>query len=152
MTPQMDTQTGMSPFAALPPVAETVIIAGEPLEITPLRVGELPAFARAVRPVAAKLGTDPDWLRLLSEDGESVILAVAIACRRPPDWVAALALDEAIRLAEAVFQANADFFIRRVVPEITQLSARISQQTGTVILGQTPSTGSSDPATATPMS
>ena len=24
--------------------------------------------------------------RLLSEDGESVILALAIACRRPPDW------------------------------------------------------------------
>lgn len=148
----MDTQTGISPFAALPPVADTVVIAGESLEITPLRVGELPAFARAVRPVAAKLGPDPDWLRLLSEDGESVILALAIACRRPPDWVAALAVDDAIRLAEAVFQANADFFIRRVVPEITQLSARISQQTGTVIPGQMQSTGSSDPGTATPMS
>ena len=148
MTTEIDTTT----FAALPPVADAVIIGGESLEITPLRIGELPAFARAVRPLAAKLTPDPDWLRLLSEDGESVILALAIACRRPPDWVAALALDEAIRLAEAVFQANADFFIRRVVPEITQLSARISQQTGTVIPGQTPSTGFSDPGTVTPTS
>lgn len=139
-------------FAALPPVPTSIFIGGEPIEITPLKVGELPAFARAVRPVAAKLAPDPDWLRLLSEDGESVILALAIACRRPPDWVAALAVDEAIRLGEAVFQANADFFIRRVVPEITQMSARVSQQIGTVIPGAMPSTGSFDPAIATPTS
>lgn len=136
------------PFAALPPVPETVILGGETLDITPLRVGELPTFARAVRPVAARLGPDPDWLRLLSEDGEAVILALAIACRRPPDWVAALALDEAIRLAEAVFGANADFFIRRVVPEITRVSAGL----GTLIPGPTPSTGSSAAGTATPTS
>ena len=144
----MTTQT----FAALPPVPTSLLLGGESLEITPLKVGELPAFARAVRPVAAKLSPDPDWLRLLSEDGESVLLALAIACRRPPDWVAALAVDEAIRLGEAVFQANADFFIRRVVPEITQMSARVSQQIGTAIPGAMPSTDSSDPATATPTS
>jgi hypothetical protein len=135
-------------FAALPPVPETVIVGGETLDITPLRVGELPIFARTVRPFAGKLGPDPDWLRLLSEDGESVILALAIACRRPPEWVSNLALDDAIRLAEAVFGANVDFFIRRVVPEIT----RVSQRIGTVIPGATPSADSSDPATVTPTS
>lgn len=136
------------PFAALPPVAETVIIGGEALDITPLKVGELPIFARTVRPIAGKLGPGPDWMRLLSEDGESVILALAIACRRPPEWVSVLALDDAIRLAEAVLGANADFFIRRVVPEIT----RVSQTLGTLIPGPTPLPGSSDPATATPTS
>lgn len=112
----MDAQT----FTALPPVPETLIIDGETLDITPLRVGELPAFARAVRPLAGKLGPDPDWLRLLSEEGKAVILALAIACRRPPDGVSSLALDEAVRLAEALFEVNADFFIRRLVPEITR--------------------------------
>ena len=135
-------------FAALPPVAETVIIGGEAFDITPLKVGELPIFARTVRPIAGKLGPDPDWLRLLSEDGESVILALAIACRRPPEWVSGLALDDAIRLAEAVFGANADFFIRRVLPAITQLSTRIGQTTP----GATSSPASSEPATATPIS
>ncbi|TXT26194.1 MAG: hypothetical protein FD131_4311 [Rhodocyclaceae bacterium] len=77
-----------------------------------------------------------------------MILALAIACRRPPEWVSLLALDDAIRLAEAVFGANADFFIRRVVPEIT----RVSQRIGTVIPGATPSPGSSGPDTAIPMS
>ncbi len=75
-------------------------------------------------------------------------LALAIACRRPPEWVSNLALDDAIRLAEAVFGANADFFIRRVVPEIT----RVSQTLGTLIPGRMPSPGSSDPATVIPTS
>jgi hypothetical protein len=135
-------------LAALPPVSEPLVIGGEILEISPLKVGELPAFARAVRSIASKVTSDPDWLRLLSEDGESVLLALAIACRRPPDWVAALALDDAIRLAEAIFGANADFFIQRVVPEIT----RVSQQIKTVIPGAMPSPGSSGPDTATPTS
>ncbi len=135
-------------LATLPPVPESLVIAGETLEISPLKVGELPAFARAVRSIASKVTSDPDWLRLLSEDGESVILALAIACRRPPDWVAALALDDAIRLAEAIFGANADFFIQRVVPEIT----RVSQQITTAIPGAMPSPGSSGPDIVTPTS
>ena len=143
-------------FTALPPVPETVIIGGEALDITPLRVGELPIFARTVRPLAGKLGPDPDWLRLLAEDGEAVIQALAIACRRPPEWVSDLALDDAVRLAEAVFGANADFFIRRVLPEITQMSTqmstRMSQTLGTPPPGPRPSSNSSDPATAIPTS
>lgn len=135
-------------FDALPPVPTSILVGGETLEVTPLKVGELPAFARAVRPIAAKLSPNPDWLHLLSEDGESVILALAIACRRPPDWVSALALDEAILLAEAVFGANADFFIRRVVPEVTRVSNRI----GTLLNGVTPSSVSSMPDTAIPTS
>ena len=137
---------------ALPPVPMPLVIGGETLEITPLKVGELPAFARAVRPIADKLANqltaEPDWLRLLSEDGESLLLALAIACRRPPDWVAALGVDEAIRLAEAVFAANTDFFIQRVVPEIT----RVGQQIQTRIPGAMPSPGSSGPDTPTPTS
>ena len=141
----MDTNTQ---FAALPPVPTSILVGSETIDATPLRIGELPAFARAVRPIASKLSPNPDWLRLLSEDGESVILALAIACRRPPEWVSTLALDEAILLAEAVFGANADFFIRRVVPEVTRVSNRI----GTLISGATPSSVSSGPDTVIPTS
>lgn len=144
----METNT----FAALPPVPETLSLHGETLDITPLRVGELPVFVRAIRPMAAKLSVSPDWLRLLSEDGESVILALAIACRRTPDWVATLSLDDAIVLAEAVFGANADFFIQRVLPEITQMSARVNLRIGTQRPGATPSADSSAPGTAIPTS
>jgi hypothetical protein len=135
-------------FAALPPVADAIVIAGETLDITPLRIGELPQFARAVQSIAGRLSADPDWLLLLAEDGDAALQALAIACRRPITWVSELAVDDAIRLAEAVFAANADFFLRRVVPEITRASSGL----GGLIPGAIPSTACSAPATATPTS
>ena len=114
-------------FSALPPVPVTLVIGGERLELTPLKVGDVPAFARAVQPVAASLSASPDWLALLAEHGEAVIDAVAIASRRPPEWVTNLALDDAVRLAEAVFEVNADFFIQRVLPSLTEAATRVSQ-------------------------
>ena len=115
------------PFAALPPVPVTLVIGGERLDLTPLKVGDVPAFARAVQPLAASLSASPDWLALLAEHGEAVIDAVAIASRRPPEWVTNLALDDAVHLAEAVFEVNADFFIQRVLPSLTEAATRVSQ-------------------------
>ena len=126
-------------FAALPPVPVTLVIGGERLELTPLKVGDVPAFARAVQPVAASLSASPDWLALLAEHGEAVIDAVAIASRRPPEWVTNLALDDAVRLAEAVFEVNADFFIQRVLPSLTEAATRVSQTMGVRIPGAMPS-------------
>ena len=126
-------------FAALPPVPVTLVIGGERLDLTPLKVGDVPAFARAVQPVAASLSASPDWLALLAEHGEAVIDAVAIASRRPPEWVTNLALDDAVRLAEAVFEVNADFFIQRVLPSLTEAATRVSQILGAQIPGAMPS-------------
>ena len=53
------------------------------------------------------------------------IEAVSIASRRPTEWVVGLDLDEAVRLAEAVFEVNADFFIRRLLPSLTETATRI---------------------------
>jgi hypothetical protein len=126
-------------FAALPPVPLSIEIAGERIDLTPLKVGEVPAFARAVQPIAAGLSASPDWLALLAEHGEAVIAAIAIATRRSVDWVAGLDLDEAVRLAEAVFGVNADFFIRRLLPSVTQAAARIGQTLESPTPGATPS-------------
>ena len=130
-------------FAALPPVPVSLVIGGERLELTPLKVGEIPAFARAVQPavatLSASLSASPDWLALLAEHGEAVIDAVAIASRRPPEWVTNLALDDAVRLAEAVFEVNADFFIQRVLPSLTEAATRVSQTLGVQIPGAMPS-------------
>ena len=130
---------GKDPFAALPPVPDTFEIAGERIDLTPLKVGEVPAFARAVQPLAASLSASPDWLALLAEHGEAVIAAIAIATRRPVEWVAGLDLDEAVRLAEAVFAVNADFFIRRLLPSVTQAAARIGQTLESPTRGAMPS-------------
>ena len=126
---------GGDTFAALPPVPVTLVIGGERLELTPLKVGDVPAFARAIQPAAASLSVSPDWLALLALHGEAVIDAVAIASRRPPEWVTNLALDDAVRLAEAVFEVNADFFIQRVLPSLTEAATRVSQILGAQIPG-----------------
>jgi len=65
------------------------------------------------------------------------------ACR-----LAGLSLDDAIQVAEAVFEVNADFFIQRVVPQLQ----RVSQRLGRLTLGPIHSSDSSAPATATPTS
>jgi hypothetical protein len=132
---------GNDPFAALPPVPLSIEIAGERIDLTPLKVGEVPAFARAVQPIAASLSASPDWLALMAEHGEAVIDAVSIASRRPREWVAGLDLDEAMRLTEAAFEVNADFFIRRLMPVVTEAASRIGQTLESPTPGATPSSG-----------
>lgn len=136
-------------FDALPPTPQKLIVAGQTLEITPLKVGELPGFARAIRPIADQLVNqalqEPDWLQILCDHGDSLVQALAIATRMSVSWVRDLAPDDAIELAEAVFAANADFFIQRVVPRITQAAQRLP----TRIHGATPSPGSSAQALPT---
>ncbi len=83
----------------------------------------------------------PALKRLMAEHGEAVIAAIAIAARRPVDWVAGLDLDEAVRLAEAVFGVNADFFIRRLLPSVTQAAARIGQTLESPTRGAMPFNG-----------
>lgn len=127
------------PFAVLPPVPVFVEIAGERIELSPLKLGELPAFARAIQPLVGHLSASPDWLALLAEHGDAAIVAIAVAARRPVDWVNGLDLGEAVYLAEAVFEVNADFFIRRLLPRVTQAAARIGQTLESPMHGATPS-------------
>ena len=60
---------------------------------------------------------------------------------------AGLALDEAVTLAAAVFEVNADFFVRQVAPSIAQVGERLAP---ILSAGTMPSPGSSPPATAMP--
>ena len=69
-----------------------------------------------------------------------------MAIRRPRAWVADLPLDAAIRLAEAVFEVNADFFIHQVTPALLRLAGRVGR------IGDTFSSASSTTDTATPTS
>lgn len=132
-------------FAALPTVTEHMNIGGELIEITPVRIGELPALAKVIRPIAARLTTEPDWLALLSEEGELVLTLLAIVARRSRQWIDQLALDEAIQLTQALFEANADFFVHKVVPELTRLASHLNRH----LPGPISSSASSSTATVT---
>lgn len=132
----------------LPAEWQVVTVGGELIEVTPLTIGQLPAFTRALRPCLAQFDGAGDGgvdiAALLAEHGEHIIEAVAVAVRRPREWVSALPADEFIALAEKIMEVNADFFLRRVLPALTSATQRI-----TSMVGRTPSNASSPTGTAT---
>ena len=141
----MDTQSPETLFDALPHLPTSIEIGGEPIEISPLRIGELPAFTRAIRPFAEQLAGEVDWPVLIVDHGEAVLQALAVASRRPYSWIEGLPLDDAIRLADALLEVNADFFVRRVVPACTRMAGNLASR----VAGPPPSSDSSGAATAT---
>lgn len=124
-----------SDLDVLVPQAQVLELAGQRLTISPLVVGELPAMLKAVRPFAEQLAGEPDWLALLCDHGDALLTALALASRQPRDRVDALALDDAITLAAAVFEVNADFFVRRVAPKVGDLAQNLNGR----LAGSTPS-------------
>ena len=128
----------MSDLDNLVPQTVELVIDGEPLAIRPLKVGQLPAFLRAITPVMQYLGGDGiDWLALFGERGDDLLTAVSIAIGKPRGWVDALDADEAILVAAKVIEVNADFFTRTVMPRLDGLIAQTSAVAATA--GSTPS-------------
>jgi len=128
---------------------------GEVLELRPLRLGQLPAFSRLVRPVIAEFLGDrhPEWegnddlmiLELAELHGESILAAAAIAAGRPAEWIeGAGSTAEILALVHAIVEVNRDFFTRAMLAEVRAQAPAPALPTGTD--GQTPSSTSSEPA------
>src|SRR5262245_57217814 len=114
----------MSDLETLIPQSVELTINGELLAIKPLKVGQMPAFLRAISPVMQQLtASEIDWLALFGERGDDLLSAIAIAVGKPRAWVNELAADEAILLAAKVIEVNADFFARTVIPRLEGLFA-----------------------------
>lgn len=143
-------------------------MAGETVEIWPLRVRQLAPFAAAMAPVleayeevrralsgGAPFGSAQGtaqgtpapawWAGLVRDYAPALIPALAVALERPEQWVGELFLDDLTRLALTVFRVNADFFVQRMMPTAeTALAPYLPAGAG-----WTPATGSSAPATGT---
>lgn len=115
----------MNDLEQLIPQAVELTVGGETLAIKPLKVGQMPAFLRAISPVMQHLTrAEIDWLTLLGDQGDDLLAAIAIAVAKPRQWVDDLAADEAILLAAKVIEVNADFFTRTVLPKLDGLFTR----------------------------
>ena len=129
----------MSDLDKLVPQAFEITLTGEAVSVKPLKVGQMPAFLRAITPVMQQIGGDGiDWLALFGERGDDLLTAVAIAVGKPRAWVDDLAADEAILLAAKVIEVNADFFTRTVMPKLDGLFAQTST-VAAATAGSTPS-------------
>ncbi|PJK07663.1 hypothetical protein CO610_08420 [Lysobacteraceae bacterium NML95-0200] len=128
----------MSDLDKLVPQACEITLAGETVSVKPLKVGQMPAFLRAITPVMQQIsGEGIDWLALFGERGDDLLTAVSIAVGKPRAWVDDLAADEAIVLAAKVIEVNADFFTRTVMPRLDDLFAQANAVTAAT--GSTPS-------------
>ena len=130
----------MSELETMVPQGIELLIAGEPLLVKPLKVGQLPSFLRAISPVMQQMASSEiDWLALFGERGDDLLSAIAIAVAKPRAWVDELAADEAILLAAKVIEVNADFFTRTVMPRLDGLIARTGAAAAIATAGSTPS-------------
>ena len=128
----------MSDLDKLVPQACEITLADETVSVKPLKVGQMPAFLRAITPVMQQIsGEGIDWLALFGQQGDDLLTAVSIAVSKPRAWVDDLAADEAIVLAAKVIEVNADFFTRTVMPRLDDLFAQANAVTAAT--GSTPS-------------
>ena len=130
----------MSDLDKLVPQAVEISLAGEIVAIKPLKIGQMPAFLRAITPVMQQLGGNGiDWLALFGEHGDDLLTAVSIAIGKPRAWVDALDADEAILVAAKVIEVNADFFTQTVMPRLNEQMGGLFAQASTATVGSTPS-------------
>lgn len=130
----------MSDLEKLVTQAVEISLAGEVVAIKPLKIGQMPAFLRAITPVMQQLGGNGiDWLALFGEHGNDLLTAVSIAIGKPRAWVDALDADEAILVAAKVIEVNADFFTRTVMPRLNEQMGGLFAQASTATVGLTPS-------------
>lgn len=134
----------MTDLEKLIPQALELTVNGEKLAIKPLKVGQMPAFLRAISPVMQHLSrTEIDWLTLFGERGDDLLSAIAIAVGKPRQWVDDLAADEAILLAAKVIEVNADFFTRTVMPKLDGLFTQAKNLSPVPAAPTGPASGSS---------
>ncbi|CAK0759068.1 conserved hypothetical protein [Gammaproteobacteria bacterium] len=121
----------MNDLETLIPPTVTLTIGDEEVVVSPLKVGQLPAFLRAVQPIISHLSEPSiDWLTLFGERGDDLLSAIAIAVKKPRTWVAELEAHDAILLAAKVIEVNSDFFTRTVLPKLNEAMVGIGARVG----------------------
>lgn len=118
----------MSELEQLAPQPVTVRAGGREIAITPIRVRELAAFSKAVRPLAADMAAGGDIASLLAAHADAVIEAAAIGARVERGFVLDLGLEELFDLASAVLTVNLDFFVHRLLPKVAAASETLASQ------------------------
>lgn len=128
------------------PAATSATFNGREIQIKPLKVGQLPAFARAIKPLGGAIeaiatGTAAldvaMLLGMIGDHGESVIEAVAVATGLSRDEINDATPDQLVELVVVVLKVNADFFKGRLTPAILAAVNRVVPATASPGAGPT---------------
>lgn len=111
-------------YEAIEPELTPVSFRGRELQLRPLTIGQLPAFARALRNVLPSIMSDDlDLMTLMAEHGEVIIEAVSIATGLSTDELARSPIDDFVVLANAAVKVNSDFFVQFAAPMLKEALA-----------------------------
>lgn len=159
---------GTDTLDVIAPQGKTIMYLGEPLEVLPMEIGQLPKVVRAARPIIAALvameGSVEDGelliafdlvVEMMEEHGEQLYIAAAAAIGRDEAWVAKGRLAEFLTLATTIIEVNRDFFVQTLAPMLAarareHQAKRAAKQAAKATSGdgQTPSNSSSSVATS----
>lgn len=125
----------MEQSSVLGPAYVEVAFRGETLTISPIKIGQVAGVLKHVQPILgaiSKLAASPgeggdgveiNLVDLVAQHGDTLIHACAAAVGKPYDYIAEAEVDEFIGLVKVVIEVNADFFARRVAPQLAALPA-----------------------------
>lgn len=110
---------------AFVPEVKRLEIRGLTIEVGPLKIKQIPVMLNAFAAFSGKAATEQgvqrsDWLGLFADHSDKIVEAIAVATGQKSEWVNDLYPDEAILLAEAIWEVNQDFFVNRVLPALTR--------------------------------
>lgn len=127
------------------PPTTAVSFGGEQYQVGPLRVGQIPAFARAIRPmlgtIISAFGDDASVsvdsiMDAIADHGEHFIEAVSIASGIPVEKLRDSDAAEFLAIVPVVLRVNRDFLRGRLSPAIA--AAMQAAKPVTNGIGQTP--------------
>jgi len=104
-------------------------------DIKPLKIGQIPAFTRAIKPAIASFtwnnddeaeNLDVDIVALIGEHGDGIMEATAIATGAPLEDVQDMEIDEFAEVVADVLAVNADFFTRRLTTVATKIAGKLA--------------------------
>ena len=119
----------MSDLQVLEPTGKEVRAGGETITVKPIKFGQLPQASRLIAPISKQIAaafkaqggltvadTAALFVDLLAQSGDDLLAALGFFIGKPREWFDTIENDEGLSLLNAVFDVNADFFSRRVLP------------------------------------
>jgi hypothetical protein len=117
------------------PQGKEVTLKGTPFTIKPIGFGKLPAVLKLLKE-AKDVQVENDQLKMgalgsfMMANGELVVDLCALATNQKKEFFDDVPLDEALDLLQAVFEVNADFFIKRLQPKLLTALSKLSESAG----------------------
>jgi hypothetical protein len=117
-------QTLTTDLTAVIPAPKLLTIAGEDLAIRQIKVGALPAALLAVQPILSTLMQREkplDLPKMFIRSTDDCLNLLSVMSGKPRTWVDDLEIDDAIQLFTPLLEANLDFFVQRVLPQLPEV-------------------------------